>query len=158
MRTAVDWRTTSRENYKDFCKKSPTLEVSFEEWKETLYLFSTHFKNYILETGEKAKLPCGLGEFSVNKRKRKKIRVQDGEEKINLPIDWVKSKEKGKRIYNFNFDTEGFFFGWTWFKHSSRFKYSNFWYFRPSRATSRLLAHYIKSDNKYQHLYREWYT
>lgn len=75
---------------------------------------------------------------------------------VNLPVDWQKTKQKGKIIYNFNFHTEGFFFGWMWFKESTRIRNINLWYFKPSRSTSRLLSHYIKTDDKYQHLYREW--
>jgi hypothetical protein len=80
----------------------------------------------------------------------------EGKEVINLPIDWQKSREKGKRIYNFNYHTEGYFFGWIWFRESTRLKNVDLWYFKPSRNTSRLLSHYIKTDDKYQHLYNEW--
>lgn len=156
MRTKVDWRSSSRENYTSFCKKHPSINISFDEWKNIIYTFSEQFKEYILETGEKAKLPYGFGEFSVNKKKRKKIKNIDGKEYINLPIDWQKTKEKKKLIYNFNYHTEGFFFGWYWFKETARFKNVQLWYFKPSRVTSRLLSHYIKTDEKYKHLYREW--
>ncbi len=84
------------------------------------------------------------------------MKTVDGKEMVNLPVDWKRSKEKGKIIYNFNYHTEGFFFGWTWFKESTRIRNINLWYFKPSRTTSRLLSHYIKTDDKYQHLYREW--
>ncbi len=156
MRTKIDWRSSSKENYNVFCKKHPTIKLSFDEWRNIIYLYIESFKEYILETGEKAKLPFGFGEFSINKKKRKRISIIDGKEYINLPIDWKKSKEKGKRIYNFNYHTEGYFFGWMWFKFSARFKNVDLWYFKPSRNTSRLLSHYINTDNKYQHIYAEW--
>lgn len=155
MRTAVDWRSASRDNYRIFCKKHPSIKLTYDEWRNILYTFSESFRNYILETGERAKLPYGFGEFSINKKKRKKL-IGLKDEFINLPVDWKRSKEKGKRIYNFNYHTEGFFFGWMWFKETIRLKNSDLWYFKPSRTTSRLLAHYIKADNKYQHLYNEW--
>jgi hypothetical protein len=156
MRTKVDWRSTSKENYLDFCKKNPSISLSFEQWKSIVYTFTDGIKEYILETGEKIKIPYGIGELSINKKKRKRIKSANGREFINLPVDWKKTKEKGKIIYNFNFHTEGFFFGWQWFKANSRFKFSDLWYFKASRLTSRLLAHYIKSNEKYQHIYREW--
>lgn len=155
MRTHVDWRSISRENYKDFCKKNPTMHLIFNEWENIIYTFNNSFREYILETGEKAKLPCGIGEFSISKKKRKRVTGKNGEF-INLPIDWAKTKEKGKIIYNFDYETEGFSFRWIWFKLSARFRHSDFWYFKPCRSTSRLLAHYLKTDNKYQHLYCEW--
>jgi nucleoid DNA-binding protein len=156
MRVKVDWRSSSRDNYNNFCKNNPSIKIYFDEWKNIIYSFNESFKNYILETGERAKLPSGFGEFSINKKKRRKIKGVDGKEFINLPVDWKKTKEKGKIIYNFNYHTEGYFFGWTWFKETARLKNSDLWYFKPSRITSRLLSHYLKTDEKYQHIYREW--
>ena len=156
MRTKIDWRSSSKENYNNFCKKNPTIQVTFNDWKNIIYSFNEYFKNYILETGERARLPFGFGEFSINKKKRKKMKDKDGKEFVNLPVDWKRSKEKGKRIYNFNYHTEGYFFGWMWFKDSARIKNIDLWYFKPSRTTSRLLSHYINTDEKYQHLYNQW--
>lgn len=158
MRTHVDWRSSSRENYEDFCKKHSNISLTFDQWRNIIYLFNESFKEYILETGEKAKFPFGFGEFSINKKKRKRIKQNPvtKEEYINLPIDWQKTRERHKIIYNFNFHTEGYFFGWMWFKNTSRLKNSDLWSFKPTRATSRLLAHYIKINDKYQQIYREW--
>lgn len=155
MRVKVDWRSASKENYINFCKKNPSIKISFDEWKNIVYSFNESFKNYILETGEKARLPFGFGEFSINKKKRRKKKGLN-DEFVNLPVDWQKTKQKGKIIYNFNFHTEGYFFGWIWFKKSTRLKNVNLWYFKPSRTTSRLLSHYIKTNEKYQHIYRQW--
>lgn len=156
MRTKIDWRSASKENYNNFCKKNPSIKLTFDQWRNIIYSFNDAFREYILETGDKAKLPFGFGEFTINKKKRRKIKGVNGKEFVNLPIDWKKTKEKGKRIYNFNFHTEGFFFGWTWFKTTARFKHSQLWYFKPSRTTSRLLSHYINADDKYQHIYHQW--
>jgi nucleoid DNA-binding protein len=156
MRVKIDWRSASKENYSSFCKKHPSIKLTFDQWRNIVYSFNDAFREYILETGDKAKLPFGFGEFAINKKKRKKVKDIHGKEFVNLPIDWKKTKEKGKRIYNFNFHTEGFFFGWMWFKSTARFKQSQLWYFKPSRNTSRLLSHYLRADDKYQHLYMEW--
>lgn len=156
MRVKMDWRSSSRENYNAFCKKHPGIKVSFDEWKNIIYTFNESFKNYILETGERAKLPFGFGEFSINKKKRRKVKDVDGKEFINLPVDWQRTKQKGKVIYNFNYHTEGYFFGWVWFKETARLRNTELWYFKPTRTTSRILSHYIKTDSKYQHIYREW--
>lgn len=155
MRTKIDWRSASKENYNSFCKKHPSIKLTFDEWRNILYSFNESFKIYILETGDKAKMPFGFGEFSINKKKRRK-KIGLNNEFVNLPIDWVKTKEKGKVIYNFNYHTEGYFFGWMWFKSTARLRNTDLWYFKPSRVTSRLLSHYIKADEKYQHIYREW--
>ena len=155
MRVKIDWRTASKENYNNFCKKHPSIKLTFDEWRNIIYSYNEHFKNYILETGEKAKLPFGFGEFSINKKKRRKKKGLN-DEFVNLPIDWQKTREKGKVIYNFNYHTEGFFFGWMWFKSTARLKNTDLWYFKPSRTTSRLLSHYLKTNEKYQHIYRQW--
>lgn len=154
-RVKVDFRTASKENYNDFCRKHPHIHITFDEWRNILYSFNEAFKDYILETGEKAKLPYGFGDFSINKKKRRRMKGLN-DEFINLPVDWKKTKEKGKIIYNFNFHTEGYFFGWTWFKDTARFKHSQLWYFKPTRVTSRMLAHYLKTSDRYQHVYRTW--
>lgn len=156
MRRKIEWRSASKENYNNFCKKHPDIKVSFNEWKDIIYQFNESFRNYILETGGKEKLPYGFGDFSINKKKRKKVKGYEGREFVNLPIDWVKTKQKGKVIYNFNYHTEGYFFGWLWFRETARIKMSYLWYFKPSRVTSRMLAHYIKTNDKYQHIYCEW--
>lgn len=155
-RVSVDYRSASKQNYIDFCKTHPGIQLSEDKWKNIIYTFNESFRDYILETGDKAKFPHGFGDFSILKKKRNKIKIKDGKEFINLPIDWKKSREKHKRIYLMNYHTEGFFFGWLWFKNASRIKYHDLWYFKPSRVTSRLLAHYLKISNKYQHLYKEW--
>jgi nucleoid DNA-binding protein len=154
-RRKIEFRTASRENYKDFCKKHPSINLSFDEWRNIIYSFNDSFRNYILETGDAAKLPYGFGDFTVNKKKRRKMKGLN-DEFINLHVDWKKTKEKGKIIYNFNYHTEGYFFGWIWFKETARFKHSDLWYFKPTRVTSRLLAHYIQTNDKYQHIYRTW--
>jgi|TARA_R110000772_G_scaffold254954_1_gene370986 hypothetical protein len=155
-RVAVDWRSASKDNYKDFCKTHPLISLTFEEWKNIIYEFNEQFKHHILETGEKQRLPCGFGEFSINKKKRKRIKSNGEKDFINLPIDWKKTREKGKHIYNFNYHTEGYFFGWMWFRDTARFRHSTCWFFKPSRVTSRLLSHYVTTDKKYQHIYNEW--
>jgi hypothetical protein len=155
-RPRVEWRSASAENYKSFCNKHPEENISSDDWAKIIYAFNQMIIEHVLETGEKVKLPLGIGDFSINKKKRKQFKLSRGEYKINLPVDWKKSKEKGKVIYNFNYHTEGYYFGWQWFRKTARFKNSDLFYFKASRAASRLLAHYIKVDEKYQHIYAEW--
>ena len=156
-RVKVDYRSTSRESFEDFQKKHPSTILTFDQWRNIVYTFNESFRDYILETGEKAKYPFGFGVFSINKKKRKQFKTVDGVQKINLPVDWKKSKEKGKRIYNFNFHTEGYFFGWVWFKKTARFKNVDLWYFKPCRDTSRLITHYLRVSDKYKNIYKEWF-
>jgi nucleoid DNA-binding protein len=156
MRVAYGYRTASTEAYKDFCEKNPEIKLTCDEFKSIIYEFNFMFRDHILETGEKIKMPNGVGEFSIHKKKKKRVKTINGQSFVNLSIDWQKTREKGKRIYNFNFHTEGYFFKWKWFKSTATFKYSDLFYFRPSRVNSRLLSHYLKVDEKYQHTYATW--
>ena len=159
MRVSVDWRSGGNQNYIDFCKKNPNIKIPKDTWRAIIYGFNESFRDYILETGDKGRLPHGFGEFSICKKKRKvkKLNPLTGKESINLPVDWKKSREKHKKIYIMNHHTEGYFFGWIWFKKSTRIKHVDLWWFKPSRVSSRMIAHYIKIDQKYQHIYKEWY-
>ncbi len=158
MRVLVEYRSGSKDSYINFCKSYPSIKLTFDQWRNILYGFNESFKTYLLETGLKGKLPSGFGEFAITKKKRKRTKINPltGKEYINLPVDWKKSKEKRKTIYILNYHTEGYFFGWKWFKKSARLKFTQLWWFKPTRVTSRLLAHYLKTDNKYQHIYKEW--
>ena len=158
MRSACDFRTGSTDSYNDFCKKNPNIKLTQDQWRAIIYGFNESFRNYILETGEKIKMPGGLGYFSISKKKRKRIVIdkKTGKEHINLSIDWVKTLQKGKKIYNFNNHTEGYCFWWQWFRPHNTIKHAVLWRFKASRVSSRMLAHYIKTDNKYQHLYKQW--
>lgn len=156
MRIAYDWRSGSINNFYDFCKKHPEIDMEYKEWTKIIYDFNSMFTAHILETGEKIKLPFGIGEFSIIKRKKKKVKVINGKEKIGLSVDWKKTREKGKLIYNFNFHTEGYSFRWIWFKNSARFKYSDFFYFKAARPVSRMLSNHLFEDPENQHKYASW--
>jgi nucleoid DNA-binding protein len=77
-RVKVEWRSASKENYVDFCKKNSDIKISFDKWRNIIYSFNESFKIYILETGDKGRLPSGFGEFSINKKKRKKVSIYNG--------------------------------------------------------------------------------
>lgn len=159
MRVPVEWRSASLDNFKLFRKKHPSIKITFAQWKLIIHGYNEMFRDYLLETGNKEKIIPGFGEFSILKRRKKKTKIGlDGKEHINLPIDWKKTMEKGKIIYQFNYHTEGFSFSWHWFKEEAKFRHSGLWYFRAYRVTSRLINEYIKKDNKYQHIYKEWQT
>ena len=160
MRYKVDWHSSSTVNYKDFCKKHPDITISSIEWRKIIYAYNYWLRDYILETGEKVRLPGGLGDISICKKKIKNLTRTDSEGKvhINLPVDWAKSRGTGKRIFNFNYHTEGYSFRWQWFKKTARISLSKAWSFKATRDSSRKLAQYLKTDDKYQHIYREWLT
>ncbi len=160
MRVKVGYRTASKECYNKFCKDNPDIKLTPEEYTEILYTYAYMFRDYILETGEKIKMMWGFGYFSVNKAKTRKYSSKvdaEGKPYIALPIDWVKTKKEGKRIYNFNYHTNGFKFRWLWFRTTAYFYKSEIWNFKPSRLSSRTLGAYLnKKSAEYQDVYHEW--
>lgn len=155
MRVKVEYRTASRKVYEKFCLKHPEIKLTLVEWREILHTFSHLFRDYILETGDKAKLPWGMGVFAISKKKIKKLKRHDGVEYINLPIDWAKTRKAGKRIYTFNTHTDGYRFRWHMFPRETRFIDADIWNFKPCRDSSRKIAEYLKIPQQ-QELYKEW--
>lgn len=156
-RVSVQYRTASREVYDKFCAAHPSISLSFEKWKEIIYAFNYNFRDHILETGDRCKLPWGIGSFSVTKKKTRKFYVYDGKERINMAVDWAKTHKLGKKVYHLNTHTDGYKYKWKWFIEDARFKYCDIWTFKPSRVTSRKLAEYLKRPNSpYPELYRVW--
>lgn len=156
-RVKVEYRTNSREVYERFCLQYPDIKIKFKKWEEVLRTFNHSFRDYILETGDVIKFPWGFGDFAISKKKVKKTKVHNGVTYVNLPIDWQKTKEAGKYIYQFNSHTDGFRCKWYWFASTSRFFANDIWIFKPSRESSRKITEYLKKVSKnYLEYYKEW--
>lgn len=156
MRVPVEYRTTQRDVYNRFKLKYPEVDIDYNTWCIVIYNFNYAFRDYILETGNKAKLPFGFGEFTITKYKpRKEKTLTDGTPVVGLPINWKRSKELGQIVYHMNYHTEGFKFKWFWNRETARFERHTLWNFKPSRVTSRLLNHYLNQPD-YQYKYHEW--
>jgi hypothetical protein len=161
MRPRIDFRSTSKAAYADFKKQYPSEELSFPEFKKILLLFNSLLVDYILETGDRLKLPFGLGEISVAKYKPRRTKTFQDKTGATvtipgLPINWQKTRQQGKIIYHLNSHTDGHKYRWKWFRTKARFSTSKCFSFRANRITSRKLAHYLKKDPKYPQLYRLW--
>lgn len=155
-RVKVEYRSSAREVYDKFCQKYPEDIILYEEWREIIYTYNYLFRDYILETGDRSKLPFGLGAFAISKKKIKKTKTYDGKEYVNLPVDWVKTKKAGKKIYNFNAHTDGYRFRWMWFNRGfRRFPHSDLWIFKPSRVSSRKITEFLRKPAQ-SDLYKQW--
>lgn len=153
----VDYSSGSRDLWKRFCKEYPEIKITYKEYKSIIYNYNYTLRDYMLETGESVKLPRGFGLVAINKWKPKRYINVNGKEVINLPVDWVKSRKAGKKIYNLNSHTDGFRYKWKWFMRTARLPISDIWLFIPTRKTSRLLAYYLKlPDSQYRQLYKNW--
>lgn len=157
MRVPVEWRSASRECYAKFCEGHPHIKLTFRQWGDIIYGFNYAFRDYILETGERVKMPWGIGDFTISKKRRRdRYTCQDGHQFLIAPIDWEKTRKKGKRVFNFNLHTDGWGFKWKWFVRTGRMAYADIWYFKPSRISSRLIKHYVSQGDVYQDKYQEW--
>lgn len=158
-RVTVEWRSASKQCYEDFKAKYPDIKLTSKQYFTIIHTYNEMFRDYILETGEKVKMQWGIGCFSINKKKTRKYRTnKNGERVIALPIDWKKTREAGKHIYNFNYHTEGYKFRWIWFNDTAYFLKSDIWNFVPSRVTSRAIADKLlrRKDVNYADVYHEW--
>lgn len=156
MRKHVEYRQASKENWERYCQAHPEIKISYLDYQNIIYTFNYGFRDYLLETGFKAKYPWGIGEFCISKFKRKETKtLKDGRVVDNLPIDWKKTKEYGEYIYHLNRHTEGYGFKWKWFPNSARFRNHDIWVFKPSRLSSRTLRHYLNQPNQH-HKYFNW--
>lgn len=157
-RTSRGWRMAGKSTWQKFRDENPEIKLSYVEYQNIIYGFNENFRDYLLETGVKAKLPWGFGDFVIAKKKPKKFRKSrmTGENLVNLPVDWQKTKELGFRVYHFNSHTEGFKFYLKWFSYKARFAFSEVWSFKPSRITSRLISHHIQKNPDSQFKYQEW--
>lgn len=156
MRVKKDYRTASIENYNIFCSLYPEIKIPFIEWAGIIYAFNYAFRDYILETGEKVKMPWGFGDFMIHKKKKNRYKtLPDGTERINLSINWKATRQSGKLIYHTNLHTSGYNFYWRWENTFARFAQKDIWNFKASRETKRLLPHYLKKEG-YQYIYKEW--
>lgn len=154
-RVSTEYRTASRSTFNKFKEKFPEVEIDYTTWANIIYSFNYAFRDYALETGYKIKFIHGFGDFAITKWRPNKIVEYEGEDKINLPIDFKRTKELGKTIYHMNYHTDGYKFRWKWFKKVARICMSKYWNFKPSRISSRLLKHYISLPD-YQDKYLTW--
>lgn len=157
MRVKVEYRTSGREVYDKFMALHPTVNLTYDQWKQIIYTYNELFRDYILDTGEKAKLPWGLGSFAISKKKPKKFKEFEGKQYINLPVDWAKTKKAGKKIYHLNNHSDGYRFKWFWFPREARIYQVEIWNFKPSRVSSRKITEYINKPNcNFAQIYKQW--
>ncbi len=157
-RVTREWRMAAKETYNLFLLQNPNIQITYLEYQKIIYGFNYGFRDFLLETGEKGKLPWGIGDFMVSKRKppRTAINPKTGEDIINLPINWKETRERGYKVYHLNRHTDGFKFSFKWSKRTARFKHPELWVFKPCRDASRLIKHYLTRSKDQQNTYQEW--
>lgn len=153
-----EYKTTSREVFRKFTKSHPELKIDSKTWTAIIRSFNELFAEYLLQTGERERLPHGLGSFAISKKKTIKI-IKNGEKQyISLPVDWQKSRQMGKKIFMMNSHSDGFRCKWKWFKDDSNLRLSQIWMFKAIRPRSRDIARYLKDVDGavYLEKWKQW--
>ena len=111
--------------------------VTYKEYVSMCSIFYKMIVKAIIDDSIRFKLPFGLGEVFVLKRK---IKYNN-----KMPIDWFLTVKEGKRIYNLNEHTGGFGYKFFWTKP---YKITNKFMYRLvlTRMNKRYLAKAIKKN------------
>lgn len=148
--------TGSKQCYLKYVEKYPDTKLDFETWRKGVRTFNTNCWMYILDSGDRVKVPP-IGSFAVSKKKMRKFVKVGEEEHITLPIDWQKSKKAGKRVYLLNTHSDGYKYWYQWFGVDAYFAGSYIWQCRFCRIPSRTLGKYIKEKGpEFAERYKEW--
>ncbi len=154
-----DWRSSSRNQYTNFCLENPEIKITFTEFQNIINKWNNLFASHILETGDKLKIPHGIGPLTINKYKPKNgyKTTKTGIVLPNRSIDWKATKQEGKYIYHLNPSTDGMKYHWAWFPRFSYIKSAPIWKFEMARVHSRQLAKYLKNPkDNHKDFYKQW--
>lgn len=157
MRVKVDYRTSSIHNFKKFKLLHPEVDITYKQWFKIIETYMHEYRDYILESGDLANSFWGFGEFSISKKKPKQFYIdKDGNERVNMAVDWVKTRKLGKKVYLYNYHTDGWSCKWWWNIKTARFKMSSLFIFKASRVSSRKLKEYLtKTSERYIEYYKQ---
>lgn len=160
-RPKFDFRTTNTENFRQLKKDYPEFrKLKVSAWRGLILAYTEKYKEHLLETGDMLDIQGECGNLAIKKKKRRKLILNPhtGKTHINLPVDWKKTNALGKKVYIMNYHTDGYHFGWIWFKQVKKtgIKFPNIWKFQAMKKAKNLLFTYLMKDQKYQHIYREW--
>jgi hypothetical protein len=141
-KNTIEHPYTFADMYKDYISdidEGSPYYVSYIEYVEICSDFYKAISKAIIDDGITFKLPYGMGEVYVLKKKVK----YNG----NLPIDWQATIKEGKKIYILNEHTKGFKYAFFWHKP---LKFKNKFIYRLvfTRSNKRYLAKAIKQKNK----------
>lgn len=157
-RPKADFRSASKDNFKKFLLENPSVKITFKQFEEVIREINHQYVLHCLETGNPVKLPYGLGVLAINRKKSRKVFVDnEGKRHICLAINWAETHKEGKKVYHFNDHTDGYNCTWYWMKSLSRIKLSAIWHFKIAKANSLLLRDYcFNGEQKYYLRYHEY--
>jgi len=150
----------SRELYKYYCeatKKEPAFKLKACEFRKILIDFHRALAEEIILENFEFRAFARMGHWRLKKRKIKLL-LKDGKPDFrNLKVNWKETKElweeqphlKGtsKVVYFRNPHSDGHYFKWNWDRKLCTVKNKTFYYFKPARFISRLVAKKLNETN-----------
>lgn len=136
-------RLTLKDLYQDYPYKDDKEskyymdEITYRNLNEDYYSL---LYSYLISTGEWYKLPYGLGELGIRKRKHSGVRV-----------DFARTKQYNNKIYHSNMHSNGYYARYKWDKRKVYIHYKNLYKFNPIRWAKRYLSSQIKDKNTIIH-------
>lgn len=133
---------TFADTYPNYIADKEPGSLYYVTYKEYVDICSTFYKmisKAIIDDSIRFKLPFGLGELFIRKKKNKTTG--------KLPIDWPLTVQYGKRVYNLNEHSLGFGYKFFWTK-PCRIKNKFMYRLVLTRSNKRYLAKAIKQNGK----------
>jgi hypothetical protein len=112
--------------------------IPYSEYSEVVSDYLKYVSELVVVKSMTFKLPFRMGAISVYKHKPIFQSVN------KMSIDWKKTRELGKVVYNFNEHSNGFRYRFRWDRNGSLDKYLVLYAFKPSRQNARLVASLVK--------------
>lgn len=131
-----------KDMYLDYISDKEVGSMYYVTYKEYVDICSTYYQmisKAIIDDSIRFKLPFGLGEVFVLKRK---VKCNN-----KMPIDWALTVQYHKRIYNLNEHSLGFGYKFFWTK-PCRIKNKFMYRLVLTRNNKRYLAKQIKQNKK----------
>jgi len=126
------------EEYVSHFDEGDQYHISYSEYSGIVSDYLKYISELVVIKSMTFKLPFRMGSISVYKHKPVFQSVN------NMSIDWKKTRELGKAVYNFNEHSNGFRYRFRWDRNGSLDKHLVLYAFRPSRQNARMVASLVK--------------
>lgn len=133
---------TAHQMYEFYLRDNPEGSYDYikrEDYVELVNEYCKYLSECIVDNGGIVKLPYNKGTLGVYKW------LSRSKNPKRTPIDWVKSKELGKRVYLTNSHSNGYLYRFMWNKGMRYKTLLSFYKFRPARELARRLAYIVKT-------------
>lgn len=85
------------------------------DYRAIIYALNIFYVDYTIETGNKVKLPAGMGNLIISRMDKKLLPIE-GTNLLRKKIDWCTTKKTGIITYFTNEHSDGYCFRWLWIK------------------------------------------